>query len=53
MSNYYLKLRISSKVPWKAREELKQYKSKRGENAILMYRFMTTIVSKRTLLPER
>lgn len=28
MSNYYLKLRISSRTPWKARKELKQYKSK-------------------------
>ncbi|MCX8183619.1 MAG: hypothetical protein N3F08_04295 [Crenarchaeota archaeon] len=28
MSNYYLKIRISSKTPWKARKELRQYKSK-------------------------
>lgn len=28
MSNYYIKLRISGKTPWRARKELKQYKSK-------------------------
>jgi hypothetical protein len=58
MSNYYLKLRISSKSPWKARKELKQYKSKSFfwiETELMQYKglkYVPTIVYTASFIAE-